>query len=174
MKNFCTGALAGTIGFFGSRVSTTLPLAAKIAVSAGASALAAYAIRTQPTLRHEEHVRPIELIAGAIVFNAMGYTIDAMQAPAYVNLPFLLACNAILNTLVDYALRASEAVDEVAVDPEISELKTIPSRPIISNQITFNYFEEDYDDVDLNDRDLRHFANDKHKHKFTVAQKFQI
>jgi hypothetical protein len=103
VKNFCTGALAGTIGFFGSRISESAPLPAKIALNVGMTALSLFTVQRHPALRQEEIHYPA-LLAGALLMDGIGYLFECVNTPEYINFPLLLTFNLIIHSLAHQIL----------------------------------------------------------------------
>lgn len=160
LKSFSTGALAGTIGFFGSRLVTTASPLASTAVCASATALAAYALRSQPTLREHENGSYFALATGAILFNDLSYLLKYANVPDLISLPFILSCNIILNAAITKILAT---VNEVPAETEMA----VPERLLVGNPQ--NEFNDDYDDEEAGT-----FANQSHLHKWRVMRMFQL
>jgi hypothetical protein len=103
VKSFCTGALAGTLGFFGSRITEDAPLAAKIALNVGMTGLGLFTMQRHPAIRQEE-VNYLALAAGAILMDGIGYTLQYVNAPDYIGLPLLLSFNLITHAIAHQIL----------------------------------------------------------------------
>lgn len=103
LESFCTGALSGTIGFFGSRIDEDAPLSVKIALNVGMTGLGLFTMQRHPTLREVE-VNYLVLAAGAILMDGIGYTLEYVNTPDYIGLPILLSFNLVINAIAHQIL----------------------------------------------------------------------
>jgi hypothetical protein len=98
--SFCTGTLAGTLGFFGSRIADASLLPVKIGINAGISTMAAITLQAHPHIKDQE-VDYLALAAGFILTNGLGYTLQYSGVPNYVTMPVVMSANFIINILAD-------------------------------------------------------------------------
>jgi hypothetical protein len=100
-KNFCSGALVGTLGFFGSCLTINDPVY-KAAMGGGIAGLAATAISSLPTIQEHENFKPAAVFAGAVAFAAAGFVLQyAAGVPDVGVLIILFISNFLVNSQID-------------------------------------------------------------------------
>lgn len=119
LKSFCTGALAGTIGFFGSRLTETDSIPLKATYAVGINALTTYTAYRH-VARDRAPLESIPFAMGLMWMNMAGIACDYINLPSYTSTPFLLCVNLILNLAVNKLLNPTTE----PVSQEMPEVET--------------------------------------------------
>lgn len=115
IKNFCSGALVGTLGFFGSCLTINKPIY-KAAMGAGIAGLSATAISSLPTIQEHENFKPAAVFAGAAAFSATGFVLQyAVGLPDTGVLILLFISNFLVNSQIDKLVNLNEPHNEFRI-----------------------------------------------------------